>query len=96
MEVIDFLSKEAVLTAFLLLLFSPILYFGLSASSYDDPVEYNVPTPEQCRPGWDGEILSEPSIKVSPSMVLKLKQLLIPRGTVIRVLCNTVLLPSNW
>ena len=28
-------------------------------------VNYRVPVPEQCSPGWKGEILKEPSIKVS-------------------------------
>lgn len=28
-------------------------------------VEYNVPLPPQCAPGWTGEVLKEPGLKVS-------------------------------
>lgn len=27
-------------------------------------VDYSVPVPAQCRPGWKGEVLAEPSLKV--------------------------------
>ncbi|KAI4233368.1 MAG: hypothetical protein L6R40_007093 [Gallowayella cf. fulva] len=34
------------------------------------PIDYYVPLPEQCKPGWTGRILEEPSIKVSPLEML--------------------------
>lgn len=34
----------------------------------ETPVKFKVPVPEQCSPGWKGEVLKEPTIKVpSPS-----------------------------
>ena len=39
-------------------------YGSLSASHHEAPVAYSVPVPEQCKPGWKGDILEEPRIKV--------------------------------
>lgn len=32
--------------------------------SAEQPVNFIVPLPEQCKPGWKGEVLEDPSIKV--------------------------------
>ena len=31
-------------------------------------VDYDVPLPQQCQPGWKGEVLENPSIKVRRSV----------------------------
>jgi hypothetical protein len=31
------------------------------------PTPFTVPIPDQCRPGWKGTVLDEPSIKVRPT-----------------------------
>jgi len=36
----------------------------LSRGPSEDAITFSVPIPEQCRLGWTGEQLSEPSIKV--------------------------------
>ena len=42
-----------------------VSYIVLHAGeSSERPVDYSVPTPEQCKPGWEGEELDEPSIEV--------------------------------
>ncbi|KAF2237812.1 Aldedh-domain-containing protein [Viridothelium virens] len=64
-------SEAAVLSAIFLILFVPILYIILSGPSFEEPVEYDVPVPEQCRQGWDGKILDEPSIKASGSTAIQ-------------------------
>ena len=67
MELPDYLlSRSAVLSAVFVTLFIPILYFFLSEPSYEEPVDYDVPVPEQCHREWDGKILDEPSIKALP------------------------------
>lgn len=34
------------------------------APDFEKPALYRVPVPEQCAPGWKGEVLENPSIKV--------------------------------
>jgi len=42
-----------------------ILGFFYAATREDEtPVSFRIPVPEQCSPGWEGEMLDEPSIKV--------------------------------
>lgn len=36
----------------------------LLRSDAEDAIEFSVPVPEACRPGWEGKQLDEPSIKV--------------------------------
>jgi hypothetical protein len=36
----------------------------LLRSDAEDAIEFSVPVPEACRPGWEGKQLNEPSIKV--------------------------------
>ncbi|KAI9686834.1 MAG: Meiotic Sister-Chromatid recombination aldehyde dehydrogenase [Bogoriella megaspora] len=71
MELVDLSSKDYVLTAFFIILLLPVLYFGLSNSSYEGSADYSVPTPEQCRPNWEGKILDEPSLKTEGSSAIQ-------------------------
>lgn len=41
-----------------------VLYILGRKSGLEAPVPYNVTPPEQARPGWKGEVLDEPSLKV--------------------------------
>jgi hypothetical protein len=36
----------------------------LLRSETEDAIEFSVPAPEACRPGWEGKQLDEPSVKV--------------------------------
>jgi len=36
----------------------------LFRSTTEDAIDFSVPVPEQCRPGWKGKQLQEPTIKV--------------------------------
>lgn len=36
-------------------------------SDAEDAIEFSVPVPEACRPGWKGKQLDEPTMKVSKS-----------------------------
>jgi len=36
----------------------------LLTPGHEKAVEYEIAVPEQCKPGWEGEVLAEPSIKV--------------------------------
>lgn len=40
------------------------LVFVLFREDTEAPIDYTVPLPEQCKPGWKGKTLEEPSIKV--------------------------------
>ena len=31
----------------------------------ESALDYKIPVPEQCKPGWQGKLLDEPSIKVA-------------------------------
>ena len=51
----------------------------LLRSDAEDAIEFSVPVPEACRPGWEGKQLDEPSIKVRHvNMVIDGRHLLIP------------------
>lgn len=40
------------------------LYFTLLNNDDERPVSFTIPLPEQCKPGWKGEVLDGPKIKV--------------------------------
>lgn len=40
------------------------LYFTLLDNDDERPVSFTIPLPEQCKPGWKGEVLDDPKIKV--------------------------------
>lgn len=54
----------------LILIFGAILtllitiYFTLLNNDDERPVSFSIPLPEQCKPGWKGEVLDDPKIKV--------------------------------
>lgn len=53
------------LVAFLVIVFFSITaYFFVPRDNNEQPVPFDVPIPEQSKPGWRGEILEYPSIKV--------------------------------
>lgn len=45
---------------------SAAIFGFLYAASLEDeaPVDFRIPVPEQCAPGWEGELLDKPSVKV--------------------------------
>ena len=47
--------------AFVVLVFK----FVVLSNDAEAPVTIHVPPPEQCQPGWKGEVLKEPAIKVA-------------------------------
>ncbi|KAF2689379.1 ALDH-like protein [Lentithecium fluviatile CBS 122367] len=47
------------------------LFYILLRSDPEAPVPYNVTPPEQSQPGWKGEVLEEPSLKVSGSSLVQ-------------------------
>jgi hypothetical protein len=61
------LNLEDGLPQFLVLFFLGLVAVYLFSRLFTDPhaaVTYSVPEPEQLKPGWKGEIVSEPSLKV--------------------------------
>ena len=57
-----------------------LLFKFLGNSAAESPIAYNVQTPDAAVPGWKGEVLDNPSIKVSrlstkPKLVHKLIRL---------------------
>ncbi|KAF2203877.1 ALDH-like protein, partial [Delitschia confertaspora ATCC 74209] len=48
-----------------------LLFYFLLRTDPEAAVHYHVETPEQAQPGWKGEILEEPSIKVSGSSAIQ-------------------------
>lgn len=43
---------------------------GAVASFVEAPVAYDLPVPAQCRPGWKGKVLEEPSLKVGAFLLV--------------------------
>lgn len=40
------------------------VFFYVASRADEAPVAFRIPVPEQCTPGWEGELLDKPSIKV--------------------------------
>lgn len=60
------------------------------------PVTFKVPVPEQCSPGWTGEILDEPSIKVCRSINLRVyRRTDSGSRRLVRVLYNATVQPMD-
>lgn len=57
-------------TTFALILSGWLLYTFLR-SDPERAVNFSVPTPDQCKPGWQGKSLDDPAIKVSGSNVIQ-------------------------
>lgn len=57
-EVIIILIGGAIVTLLITIYFTRLL-------NNDDerPVSFTIPLPEQCKPGWKGEVLDDPKIK---------------------------------
>lgn len=51
-----------VVTVVALLLVYEVLYWNWPDG--EKAIDYDVPLPEQCKPGWTGEQLKDPSLKV--------------------------------
>lgn len=66
---------ESSKTEVLILIFSAILillitiYFALLNNDDERPVSFSIPLPEQCKPGWKGEVLDDPKVKVSKAQL---------------------------
>ncbi|KAK4959222.1 Meiotic Sister-Chromatid recombination aldehyde dehydrogenase [Elasticomyces elasticus] len=63
-------SQTTVITAFAFLLGAWLVY-RLIRSDPEPAIPFTVPTPEQCKPGWQGKILDNRSIKVSGSTAIQ-------------------------
>lgn len=50
----------AISTGFIFIVFNQIVL----NDSAEQPVNFSVSTPEQCKPDWKGDVLEQPSIKV--------------------------------
>lgn len=57
-----------------------ILFYFLLRSDPEAAVPYNVTPPEQIKPGWEGEVLEDPSMKVGFSIHLYDHQLTATRS----------------
>ncbi|KAK5132222.1 hypothetical protein LTR08_009282 [Meristemomyces frigidus] len=58
-------------TTALALLLSACLLYAVLRKDLEKAVDFTVPLPEPCKPGWRGEPLDEPTIKVSGSTVIQ-------------------------
>lgn len=69
MEFFKSQSNETLLLAFLIgcitfLLFYFLVFFRVQKGDLENPVDFVVPFPEQCKAGWEGRVLDNPSVKV--------------------------------
>lgn len=67
--VTDLPWPEIAITIVGLLITFILLRSTVLAEDVEAPVDYAVPLPEQCKPGWSGRILDNPSIKVGSKLV---------------------------
>lgn len=57
--------------AILLAVIAAWLAYRLSRTDPEAAVQFTVPTPDQCKPGWQGQVLERPSIKISGSSAIQ-------------------------
>ena len=57
-------SRQELIWWFCFSLLTLLVFKILLRSDAEDAIEFSVPVPEACRPGWEGKQLDEPSIKV--------------------------------
>ncbi|KAI4269544.1 MAG: hypothetical protein LQ337_007215 [Flavoplaca oasis] len=69
--VTDLPWPEIAITIVGLLITFILLRSTVLAEDVEAPVDYAVPLPEQCKPGWSGRILDNPSIKVPGSSAIQ-------------------------
>ena len=65
------LDVSKAITAVVVSFLSLWLLYRLLRSDAEKPVDFSVPTPEQCAPGWVGQELDQPAIKVSGSTAIQ-------------------------
>jgi len=53
------------------LLVTALLLYKLLQKDPEKAVDFTVPVPDQCKPGWHGKVLDEPAIKVSGSSAIQ-------------------------
>ena len=56
-------DAKAVGIGIVIIITTTILFYVLKPDP-EAPVEFTVPVPEQCKPGWKGKVLDQPSLKV--------------------------------
>lgn len=75
MDVINFLStfslQNIVITCVLTVIISILVYVGGQNGNNENPIQFVVPLPEPCKPGWQGQELEKPTIKVNPQVTRK-------------------------
>jgi len=66
-SIISLLDDVPWVQVFIAAVSSAVIFGFFYVASLEDeaPVAFRIPVPEQCTPGWEGEVLDEPSIKVS-------------------------------
>ena len=57
-------KPEVLIPICAILTFIITIYFTLLKNDDERPVSFSIPLPEQCKPGWKGEVLKDPKIKV--------------------------------
>ncbi|KAL8961651.1 MAG: hypothetical protein Q9183_005277 [Haloplaca sp. 2 TL-2023] len=59
---------EISITLFCVTAASSIFYLS---HDVERPIDYEIAVPEQCKPGWTGKVLEEPSIKITGSSAIQ-------------------------
>ena len=68
-------------------------YFYYPGNDEERPVHFSIPSPEQCKSGWHGQVLEKPTIKVGPIKFLTAASSLISACRYqARVLSNAIVL----
>lgn len=71
MDLFDDPDYRQIVAAIATFLFASFFVYLAIPSNIESPAECDVPTPEQCQPGWEGKVLDEPSIKVIGNLCSK-------------------------
>ncbi|CAD0098854.1 unnamed protein product [Aureobasidium mustum] len=72
-EALDWVSENqstVALTWVAVVFATAVLWFATKGES-EAAVDFEVPLPKQCGPGWQGEVLQEPSLKISGSSAVQ-------------------------
>lgn len=71
-EALDWISENqgTVALTWVAVVFATAVLWLTTKGESEAAVDFEVPLPKQCEPGWQGEVLQEPSLKVRFSLFL--------------------------
>lgn len=96
-HILEYVQSEHLIALIIVAFLGTIIFSLVPHDDGEQPVPFVVPIPEQSKPGWRGEILETPSIKVQYTQVSDFLHIHAKWGSIgFRVKLDSMLLSSKW